>query len=170
MTRRGPRPANPTHTYGADGTFTVRLTVTDNRGGTDSVTKSVEARANVKPTAAFSSDCTNLACSFDASSRRPTADGTIASYSWNFGDQTSATGAPDHATTTPRPAPTRSTLTVTDNKGATDTVTKSVTVQPANQTPTAAFTSAVTDLRATFDGRGSSDPDGTHRLLRLGLR
>jgi PKD repeat protein len=31
---------------------------------------------------------------------------------------------------------------------------------PPNSPPTAAFTSSVTNLTATFDGRGSSDPDG----------
>ena len=36
--------------------------------------------------------------------------------------------------------------------------------------PTAAFTSSTSDLAATFDGTGSTDADGTDRVVRLGLR
>lgn len=32
---------------------------------------------------------------------------------------------------------------------------------PANQSPTAVFTSSAAGLAASFDGSGSSDPDGT---------
>ena len=54
-------------------------------------------------------------------------DGSIASYSWNFGDNTSSTSAnPSHAYAT---AGTYTiTLTVTDNQGATGTASTSVTV------------------------------------------
>lgn len=38
---------------------------------------------------------------------------------------------------------------------------RSTAAPPANQPPVAAFTSAVTDLTATFDATTSSDPDGT---------
>lgn len=38
---------------------------------------------------------------------------------------------------------------------------QATTVAPVNQPPVAAFTSANQDLVATFDGTGSSDPDGT---------
>ncbi|WP_067901913.1 collagenase [Actinomadura chibensis] len=37
--------ANPSHTYGADGNYTVSLTVTDNAGGTDTVTQQVSVSA-----------------------------------------------------------------------------------------------------------------------------
>lgn len=37
--------ANPSHTYGADGTYTVSLTVTDNAGGTDTATKQIAVSA-----------------------------------------------------------------------------------------------------------------------------
>ena len=39
-----------------------------------------------------------------------------------------------------------------------------------NAAPTAAFTSTTTDLKASFDGTGSTDTDGTIASLQLGLR
>jgi PKD repeat protein len=51
-------------------------------------------------------------------------------------------------------------LTVTDNAGGAATAGKSVTVEPPNQAPTAAFTFACTDLRCNFDASVSSDADG----------
>ncbi len=51
-------------------------------------------------------------------------------------------------------------LTVTDNQGATGTVTHTVTAV-ANAEPVAAFTSSVNDLVVSFNGSGSSDSDGT---------
>jgi PKD repeat protein len=53
------------------------------------------------------------------------------------------------------------TLTVSDNRAADDSETKSVTVtSPENQSPVADFLATVTDLTATFTDL-SSDPDGS---------
>lgn len=77
---------------------------------------------NVDPTASFSFSCTDLACSFDGSASSD-SDGSIASYAWSFG------GSGSIANNTFGSAGTYSvTLTVTDNEGATDTATQSVTV------------------------------------------
>ncbi|MFY0407465.1 PKD domain-containing protein [Solicola sp. PLA-1-18] len=152
--------AKPDHTYASAGTYSVKLTVTDDKGLTDSVTKDVTVTAaNVKPTAAFTSSVSNLAASFDGSGSTD-SDGTVASYAWTFGDGGTSTAAkPDH---TYASAGTYSVkLTVTDDKGLTDSVTKDVTVTAANVKPTAAFTSTVSDLKASFDGSGSTDSDGT---------
>ena len=149
----------PAHTYALAGTYTVALTVSDDRGGSATTTKAVTTAANVKPSAAFSTSCTDLACSFNGSASAD-SDGTIASYAWSFGDTGTATGA----TATHTYAAKGSfdvTLTVTDDDGATDSVMQTVTVAPANVAPAASFTIACTNLACSLDGSGSSDGDGT---------
>ena len=81
--------------------------------------------SNNAPTASFSNSCTDLACSFTDSSSD--SDGSIASYAWDFGDgaQSSAQN-PSH--TYAADGTYTVTLTVTDNEGATDSVSSSVTV------------------------------------------
>jgi PKD repeat protein len=66
-----------------------------------------------------------LSCSFDASGSSD-PDGTIASYAWTFGDGGTATGKTATHTYASAGSYT-ATLTVTDDKGATDTVTNTVT-------------------------------------------
>ncbi len=148
------------HTYAAAGTYQVSLTVTDNGGATNTTTQSVTVQAaNIPPTAAFTSSVSNLSASFDGTGSTD-PDGTIASYSWNYGDATSGAGA----TTTHAYAAAGTyhvVLTVTDNRGGISQVTHDVTVTAPNQAPTAAFTSSVTKLGASFDGTGSTDADGT---------
>ena len=120
---------NPGHTYGAGGTYSVELTVTDDRGGTDSTTHSVTVTdpppPNDPPTAAFTSEVTNLAATFTDTSTDP--DGTVVSWAWDFGDTaTSSMQNPSHfyaAAGTYFVA-----LTVTDDDGDTGTASSSVTI------------------------------------------
>ena len=84
---------NPNHPYSAPGPYTATLTVTDNRGGTATTTVPVVAGSapNVLPVASYTTTCSFLACTFDATlSNDP--DGSIVSYAWDFGDGNSATG------------------------------------------------------------------------------
>lgn len=112
------------------------------------------------PTAAFSATASVLRASFDASGSAAASGATIASYAWQFGDGTTGTGvAPTH--TYPRAGTYAVTLTVTDSRGLSSAVTEDVTVEAANVAPTASFTSAVSDLDVTVDGRASADADGS---------
>lgn len=84
-----------------------------------------EAGSNQPPVADFSSNCSNLDCDFtDLSSD---ADGNIASWDWDFGDGGSSSQQnPSHVFAS---AGTRDvSLTVTDDDGASDIRTQSVTV------------------------------------------
>jgi PKD repeat protein len=84
---------------------------------------------NVPPFADFTSDCTDLECSFTDRSTDP--DGTISAWDWAFGDsETSTDQSPAHAYA--QAGTYAVTLTVTDDGGASDTRSVEVVVtEPA---------------------------------------
>lgn len=84
---------------------------------------------NKPPVAAISSTCATTDCDFSsAGSGDP--DGNIVSYEWDFGDQTTGSGATaQHSYASPGTYTAR--LTVTDNDGATATATRTVTATAA---------------------------------------
>ncbi|MHA7304970.1 PKD domain-containing protein [Arthrobacter sp. TMN-49] len=150
------------HSYAVGGTYQVVLTVTDNAGGTGTVTHpvTVAPAPNVVPVAAFSSSVATLTASLDGSGSTD-SDGTVASYDWDFGDGSAhGSGATlDHSYAAGGTY--QVVLTVTDNSGGTDSVTHPVTVAPANVVPVAAFTSSVNFLQVSLNGSSSTDSDGT---------
>jgi len=152
---------NPSHTFGSAGTYQVRLTVTDDRGGEGATTKqvSVGAPVNAPPTADLTWSCTALDCGFtDASSD---GDGSIATWAWTFGDGEAANVQnPSH--TFAAAATYTVSLTVTDDDGAPSTASKQLTVSVpgSNASPVADFTFGCTDLTCGFTDR-STDADGS---------
>ncbi len=113
---------------------------------------------NAAPTANFNSSCTDLACSFtDLSSDR---DGQVTSFHWSFGDGGEA-ASPNPNHTYAGGGPFTVTLTVADNGGEEASMSKTVTVSPAqNGAPTANFTVKCSSLDCTFEDL-STDADGT---------
>lgn len=152
--------ANPLKTYDSDGSYEVRLIVTDNRSARDTVTKTVTVlQPNQPPVASFTNTCTNLSCSFSDTSTDD--DGTVVSWSWDFGDgATSDSQNPSHSYATEGTYTV--TLTVMDDDGAASDppASRTVSVSPANEGPTAEFTFSCADLVCQFSD-SSSDPDGT---------
>ncbi len=137
--------ATATHVYPSGNQYVARLMVADDSGTTGSTSYTVEP--NAKPVAQFTATCDSVACRFDGSTSRD-VDGTVVKHVWTFGDGSSAEGPfVNHTYVTPGLYST--TLTVTDNEGATGT---------QNRT---AFTVACSGLVCTFDGSSSSDSDGT---------
>jgi PKD repeat protein len=113
---------------------------------------------NVAPTADFTSACTDLDCTFTNLSGD--SDGQLTNFKWEFGDGQQSTGQnPSHAFGSGGDYDVK--LTVTDNNGATGTLTKSVSpTAHLNGAPTADFTVACSSLDCTFVDH-SSDADGS---------
>jgi len=153
-----------THSFGSPGTYDVTLTVTDDDGAPDTRTRTVEV-GNTAPSAAFAYDPSTPApgetVTFDGSESTD-PDGDVVSYEWTSPDASLETTGRRVSYSFGSPGSYDVTLTVTDDAGATDTRTRTVTV--ANESPAAAFQYAPTDPgvgeSVTFDGSGSTDPDG----------
>ncbi len=156
--------------YTQPGTYTARLTVTDNVGGTGTATKVivVTGAPNVPPTAVIRtvSVAGTIPLTVNLSGGNSTdPDGSIATYAWDLGNGQTATGASAQAIYTEAGSYTV-TLVVTDDRGATATQTLTIEVsEDSNIAPGADFSatpsSGAAPLSVSFDGSASADVDGT---------
>ena len=167
----GPGPSVPVetttptvpHTFTEPGIYLVALTVFAN-DGTSIGTARIIAVGDEGPTAAFTATALptlGQPVSFDGSTSSD-PDGSIKTYSWNFGDGSAAgTGStPSH--TYAATGTYTATLTITDSSGQTAIVPRTVVVDEA---PSASFTISPnpgkTGSLVGFSGGASSDSDGT---------
>ncbi len=169
--------------FGAAGSFPVTLTVTDDGGNSDSVTKVIQVVASpattqvIPPVADFSyqpeAPTPDETVTFNGTlSSDP--DGRIASYAWDFdadGVTDSTAAVADH--TFVESGAYDVTLTVTDDSGASDTLTQQVIVGSPNEQASSSPTmlppiadfdyspaEPQTGSLVLFNGTLSSDPDG----------
>ena len=157
------------------GTYQFRLTVTDDDGATNTATVNVvvNAAANVAPVAnAGSNQTVTLPTTVTLNGGASTdADGVISSYLWQqlSGPNTSTLSSTTASSITVSglvAGTYQYRLTVTDNGGATNSATVTITVNaPTNQAPTARAGSNQTitlpTASANLSGTASTDPDGT---------
>ena len=153
---------NPLHTFDSSGTKSVRLTVTDDEGASDTITRGIMVYPNVRPTAdfSFSPDGGTIEDVVYFVDESVDEDGSVVSWSWDFGDgDTSSRREPDHRFSDSGVH--HVTLTVEDDDGNQDSVTLPVTV--VNMPPTAGFSASTVSVEVGEEVRftdGSSDPEG----------
>ena len=119
---------NPIHKYKNNGKYTVLLKVTDNDGASTTESKVITIK-NITPNADFSFFPSNPSTSdeIEFADTSTDQDGTISSWLWDFGDSyTSATKNPSHRFEHEKTYSV--TLTITDDDGASDSKTKTITV------------------------------------------
>ena len=152
------------HTYGARGYYSVKLTVKNDAGQTATTTQGliVDDAPTVHLSPGSAVVTPNLPVSFNATAD---SDGPIASWSWNFGDpsspnNTSTIQNPTHTFTAPGTYAV--TVTATDDLGVTGTKTGHITVDAP---PTASFLASPDQsspgTAVSFDASGSTDAVGT---------
>jgi PKD repeat protein len=147
-----------THTYTTGGSYTITLTVTDNKGKTGTTTRVIRALENQAPSAAFTVSQAKITApavvSFDASASAD-SDGTIANYSWEFGDGGTASGVVvSHTFTTGGIFVAK--LTVTDNLGKQGNATSTILSALPVPSPSVIISGKVTYDRVPFWPVGSS--------------
>ena len=162
-TTAGPQSgATANHTYQSAGTYTVTVTATDGNNLTDNATRSVTVTAQqaTGPTAALSvspaSGTAPLQVTANASGSTA-GSSPISSYSFNFGDGTTA-GPQSGATATHTYQSAGSytvTVTATDGNNLTDNATKTVTVSAQNTSPAQYVNQIATNYSTTSHTSGS---------------
>jgi PKD repeat protein len=154
--------ASTSHAYAHAGDYTVDLTVTDEEGDSAETSQPISV-APAPPHADFQASAAGQAgtrtFTFDGSSSSD-PDGTIEQWSWDFGDGSHGKGInPLH--TYAQAGEYTATLTVTDDAGLEDSVSKAVVVTPPpdpkggeNPNPGTLPTAPAPPAPASFDLRG----------------
>ncbi|MFC2078965.1 PKD domain-containing protein [Candidatus Bipolaricaulota bacterium] len=125
-----------THTYTADGQYTIRLTVMDSQGQSGTTAQTVWViQAGNMPEASFtaspSSGGTPLTAAFNAAASTD-SNGTIVTYVWSYGDGSTGSGVSVVHTYATEGSYT-CTLTVTDDEGFSDAMSMLIVVIDGGQ-------------------------------------
>jgi len=152
-----------THAYTTIGTFVVTLTVTNERGLSASAAQNVTVTASAAPTGDFVVTPIPVVAgdlvSFNAAGVRAAAGRTIASYNWNFGDNTAGASGVVVTHTFANAGTFVTVLTATDDAGQSIVINKTITVTNgvlASFTTTVAPSPPNVAHRINFDGSGST--------------
>ena len=143
--------ATPIHQYDSHGRYDVRLIVTDVGQLADTVIRPVTV--GEEPTADFFFDCASVVCIFTSTATDP--DNDLATWDWNFGDNTSGSGI-SVTHTYPRGGTYTVRHQATDSLGFDDSISKTVTVYSP---PLLRFESQCDGLSCTFMGSASEGGD-----------
>jgi chitodextrinase len=157
------------HLFDDDGSVVVALTVTDDRGTSITTRRSVRLSGaeNLTPTAAFTWECVELECTFDAGTSLD-PDGTIITYRWDFGDGGRAIGAnSDHRYSSSGAYPV--VLTVLDDELASDVDAQTVTATSEPGSGIVATTTSSTTTTTTEAPAAAAPPSGGDGISWLPL-
>ncbi len=156
--------AAPAHTYSAAGTYTVTVAATDEYGKTGTASGTISIFG--PPTVSAGPALTVSAGSSLGFSQATETGGTAPfSYSWNFGDGSTATGSLNPSHTYADPGSYTATMTVTDANKLTATSSVAVTVNdvaptvtytdpPATVGSPVSFTASATDISPAVQAAG----------------
>ena len=150
-----------THSYDSSGTYSITLTVVDDRGSSDSASQQVSVElANKAPVARFTGVCEELRCTFDAGDSTD-PDGEVVRYIWSLGDGETSTGKTiEHNFEQEGDYSVR--LTVQDNSGSEDSQTRAFSVSAPPDQIFANFSVDCEELKCVVDaGSGSEADDST---------
>jgi 6-phosphogluconolactonase (cycloisomerase 2 family) len=148
--------------YAAQGAYTVVLAVTDNAGaiGQAVTTVTVSSPKNQPPIAAFSSSpnggVSPVDVTFDASASSD-PDGTIVSYTWNFGDGSAPASGKTTTHTYSMAGDHVADLTVTDNRGASARASQVIKVTTASAYTVSGAVSGLAGTGLVLQNNGADD-------------
>lgn len=141
------------HTYASPGTYSVTLTVIDDRGGSSEIQKNVEV-THAAPVAAFTASASGLTVAVDGQGSSA-SDGATLSYDWKWGDGESNGSGGTASHKYADSGDYEITLTVTDSLGLAHATTKTVSVTAEVYTASDQFE------RTVSSGWGAADKGGT---------